>query len=64
MEKEDDLVSYKPNAATTQRLNAGKTEHKGIEIALGIKPIKRSGLMLLILMQSIHMMNLQGLADR
>ena len=44
MEKEDDLVSYKPNAATTQRLNAGKTEHKGIEIALGIKPIKEVGL--------------------
>lgn len=43
MQKEDDIVSYKPTSATTQRLNAGETEHKGIEVALGIRPIKEVG---------------------
>ena len=43
MQKEDDIVSYKPTSSTTQRLNAGETEHKGIEVALGVKPIKEVG---------------------
>ncbi|MBI5892944.1 MAG: TonB-dependent receptor [Deltaproteobacteria bacterium] len=43
MQKEDDIVSYKPTSSTTQSLNAGETEHKGIEIALGIKPVKEIG---------------------
>lgn len=44
MQKKDDIVSYAPVAGLTQRLNAGETEHKGIEVALGIKPIKEAGL--------------------
>lgn len=44
MQKKDDIVSYKPDFSTTQRLNAGETEHKGIEIGLGIKPVKEVGL--------------------
>ncbi len=39
MEKKDDIVSIGtyPNQ---QRVNAGKTEHKGVEIGLSIKPLK------------------------
>ncbi|MBF0345355.1 MAG: TonB-dependent receptor [Nitrospirae bacterium] len=40
MQKEDDLVSYSPATNVTQRLNAGKTEHKGVEIGFGIQPVK------------------------
>jgi outer membrane receptor protein involved in Fe transport len=41
MEKKDDIVSYSPSTGVTERLNAGETEHKGIEIGLGIKPLKK-----------------------
>ncbi len=44
MQKQDDIVSYKPTSSTSQSLNAGKTEHKGIEVAFGIKPVKEVGL--------------------
>lgn len=40
MEKKDDIVSYSPSTGVTERRNAGETEHKGIEIGLGIKPLK------------------------
>ena len=40
MEKKDDIVSYSPSTGVTERRNAGKTEHKGIEAGLGIKPLK------------------------
>jgi outer membrane receptor protein involved in Fe transport len=40
MEKKDDIVSYSPATNVSQRLNAGKTEHKGVEAAVGIKPVK------------------------
>ena len=34
MQKKDDIVTYKPATGDNQRLNAGKTEHKGIEVGL------------------------------
>jgi outer membrane receptor protein involved in Fe transport len=40
MLKKDDIVSYSPQTGVTQRLNAGKTEHKGVEIGAGIQPLK------------------------
>ncbi|HAK89345.1 MAG TPA: TonB-dependent receptor [Nitrospiraceae bacterium] len=40
MVKRDDIVSYSPQTGVTQRLNAGKTEHKGVEIGAGIQPLK------------------------
>ncbi len=40
MVKKDDIVSYSPQTGVTQRLNAGKTEHKGVEIGAGIQPLK------------------------
>lgn len=40
MVKKDDIVSYSPQTGVTQRLNAGKTEHKGLEVALGIHLMK------------------------
>lgn len=40
MEKKDDIVSYSPQTGVSQRLNAGRTEHKGIEIGAGIRPLK------------------------
>lgn len=40
MAKKDDIVSYSPSTGITERRNAGKTEHKGAEIGLGIKPLK------------------------
>lgn len=40
MEKKDDIVSYSPSTGVTERLNAGETAHKGIELGLGIKPLK------------------------
>jgi iron complex outermembrane recepter protein len=40
MVKKDDIVNFSPITNVTQRLNAGKTEHQGIEIGLGIKTLK------------------------
>lgn len=40
MIKKDDIVNYSPQTNVTQRVNAGETEHKGIEVGVGIKPIK------------------------
>lgn len=39
MLKKDDIVSFSSSTGVSERLNAGKTEHKGIEIGLGVKPI-------------------------
>ncbi len=44
MEKKDDIVTYKPAVGDSQRLNAGKTEHRGIEVGLGIQPFEEFGL--------------------
>jgi TonB-dependent siderophore receptor len=44
MEKKDDIVSYEVTTNLRERRNAGKTEHKGVEIALGIQPLKEIGL--------------------
>lgn len=44
MEKEDDIVTYKPATGDSQRLNAGKTVHKGIEVGVGIQPLKEIGM--------------------
>lgn len=41
MEKKDDIVSYSPSTGITERVNAGETLHKGIEIGLGIKPLEK-----------------------
>lgn len=40
MTKKDDIVNFSPSAGLTQRVNAGETEHNGIEIGLGIQPIR------------------------
>lgn len=40
MEKKDDIVSYSPSTGVTERRNAGKTEHKGIEAGVGIMLMK------------------------
>ncbi|MBZ0155336.1 MAG: TonB-dependent receptor [Alphaproteobacteria bacterium] len=40
MTKKDDIVSFSPTPGVTERLNAGETEHKGIEIGIGVKPVK------------------------
>ncbi|MCB4791470.1 MAG: TonB-dependent receptor [Elusimicrobia bacterium] len=37
MTKADDIVNFSVTQNQTQRLNAGKTEHKGIETSLGFK---------------------------
>ncbi|MBI3584877.1 MAG: TonB-dependent receptor [Nitrospinae bacterium] len=44
MQKTDDIVSYSVTSGLSEKRNAGKTEHKGIEVGLGIKPIKEVGL--------------------
>jgi len=44
MQKKDDIVSYAVTSGLSEKRNAGATEHKGIEVALGIKPIKEVGL--------------------
>lgn len=44
LEKKDDIVNYSPATGVTERRNAGKTEHKGVEVGLGIKPMKEVGL--------------------
>ncbi|TAL26757.1 MAG: TonB-dependent receptor, partial [Nitrospirae bacterium] len=41
MLKKDDIVSFSSSTGVSERLNAGKTEHKGIELGLGVKPINR-----------------------
>ncbi|MCG6550900.1 MAG: TonB-dependent receptor [Candidatus Magnetominusculus sp. LBB02] len=40
MEKRDDIVNYSPITNVTQRLNAGKTSHQGVEIGASVKPVK------------------------
>lgn len=40
MLKKDDLVTYTVATNVRERRNAGETEHKGIEVALGIQPLK------------------------
>ncbi|MDA8165011.1 MAG: TonB-dependent receptor [Desulfobacteraceae bacterium] len=40
MIKKDDIVSYSPQTGVTERLNAGETVHKGIELGLAIKPVR------------------------
>lgn len=40
MEKKDDIVSFKPATGDSQKLNAGKTVHKGVEVGLGVEPVK------------------------
>ncbi|MBI5327763.1 MAG: TonB-dependent receptor [Deltaproteobacteria bacterium] len=44
MQKKDDIVSYRVAANLSEKRNAGETEHKGVEIGLGIKPINEVGL--------------------
>lgn len=44
MEKKDDIVTFNLAPGNTQRLNAGKTEHKGVEVGLGVQPVKEIGL--------------------
>ncbi|OGP07570.1 MAG: hypothetical protein A2X87_01665 [Deltaproteobacteria bacterium GWC2_42_51] len=44
MEKKDDIVTYKPATGDSQRLNAGKTTHKGIEIGVDVQPVKEIGM--------------------
>ena len=44
MQKKDDIVSYAVTTGLSEKRNAGETEHKGIEVALGMKPIKEAGL--------------------
>lgn len=44
MQKKDDIVFYRVATNLSEKRNAGKTEHKGIEVGLGIKPIKEVGL--------------------
>ncbi|MFA4828665.1 MAG: TonB-dependent receptor [Thermodesulfovibrionales bacterium] len=41
MLKKDDIVSFSSSTGVSERLNAGKTEHKGIELGIGVKPINR-----------------------
>lgn len=38
MEKTNDIVNYRPITGLTERRNAGRTEHKGVEVGVGIKP--------------------------
>ena len=44
MEKKDDIVTYRPATGDSQRLNAGKTEHKGVEAGVGVQPLKEIGM--------------------
>ncbi|OGP15938.1 MAG: hypothetical protein A2V21_304825 [Deltaproteobacteria bacterium GWC2_55_46] len=44
MEKKDDIVTFNAAPGDSQRLNAGKTVHKGIEVGLEVKPVDRVGL--------------------
>lgn len=40
MEKKDDIVNYTVATNLTERRNAGRTEHKGIEVGIGLQPVK------------------------
>ncbi|MBI5583716.1 MAG: TonB-dependent receptor [Deltaproteobacteria bacterium] len=40
MIKKDDIVNFSPITNVNQRLNAGKTEHRGVEIGLSLIPLK------------------------
>ncbi|MEO5357630.1 MAG: TonB-dependent receptor [Nitrospirae bacterium YQR-1] len=40
MEKRDDIVNYSTTTNLTERRNAGKTSHKGVEIGFGVKPLR------------------------
>lgn len=44
MQKKDDIVSYSVTTGLSERRNAGKTEHKGVEVGLGVQPIKEIGM--------------------
>lgn len=44
MEKKDDIVTFKVTSTDSRRENAGKTEHKGVEIGVGVRPVKEVGL--------------------
>ena len=44
MQKKDDIVSYAVTTGLSEKRNAGETEHKGIEVAVGMKPVKEAGL--------------------
>ncbi|MBI4379273.1 MAG: TonB-dependent receptor [Nitrospinae bacterium] len=44
MKKKDDIVSFSVTTGLSERRNAAETEHKGVEVAVGIKPIKEAGL--------------------
>lgn len=44
MEKEDDIVTFTPVTGANQRLNAGKTVHKGVEAGVEVKPTDELGL--------------------
>lgn len=39
MEKKDDIVTFTPIAGASQKLNAGKTVHKGIEAGIEVRPV-------------------------
>ena len=44
MQKKDDIVTYNIAPGNSQRLNAGKTEHRGVEVGVGVQPIKEVGM--------------------
>lgn len=44
MTKEDDIVTYTVATNVRERRNAGETWHKGIEVGLGIQPLKEIAL--------------------
>ena len=41
MEKKDDIGTFNISTGNSQRLNAGKTVHKGIEVGLEVRPVER-----------------------
>ncbi|MDA8388281.1 MAG: TonB-dependent receptor [Nitrospiraceae bacterium] len=40
MIKSDDIVTFSPQTGVSETLNAGKTEHKGVEAGLGVKLLR------------------------
>jgi len=44
MKKKDDIVSYRVATNLSEKRNAGETEHKGIEVGVGVQPIKEIGM--------------------
>ena len=44
MQKKDDIVSFAVTSGLSEKRNAGETEHEGVEVGLGVKPIKEVGL--------------------